>query len=158
MMTERTGRPPQGTGRAEAARYTWPLERGEGLRLLTSVSLGRLFFTRRALPAVCPVHHVLDGDDIVFRLGDGAALAAVAPSSDGTGTVVAYEADAIDPDHHLGWSVVVTGYVHRVEDPAELRRYEPLLRHWAPQPTAGTLRISPELVTGFRFTAGRPAG
>lgn len=37
------------------------------LRLLGSVSLGRIVFTRHALPTVRPVNHALDGDDIVIR-------------------------------------------------------------------------------------------
>ncbi|MGC0342598.1 hypothetical protein RKD20_007632 [Streptomyces sp. SLBN-8D4] len=39
----------------------------EALRLLGSVSLGRIVFTRHALPTVRPVNHVLDGGDIVIR-------------------------------------------------------------------------------------------
>jgi len=42
---------------------------------------------------------------------------------------VAFEADAIDPDTHHGWSVVVIGYAHLVTDAEELARYQvPLKR------------------------------
>lgn len=150
-MSESVSWTPDSPGEPGAPRHMKPLDRGEALRLLTSVALGRLFFTQRALPAVRPVNHVLDGEDIIVRLSDAAALAAVATPVDGTGAVVAFEADVIDPERHLGWSVVVTGYARRVDDTAELERYEGVLRHWAPRAVTGTLRIRPELVTGFEF-------
>ncbi|WP_079100138.1 pyridoxamine 5'-phosphate oxidase family protein [Streptomyces sp. WMMB 322] len=134
-----------------AQQHMKPLDRATALRLLTSVTLGRLFFTQQALPAVRPVIHVLDGEDVVVRLSDAAALAAVTVPADGTGAVVAFEADAIDPERHLGWSVVVTGYARRVDDPAELERFGGLLRPWAPGTVTGTLRIRPDLVTGIEF-------
>ncbi|WNO70283.1 pyridoxamine 5'-phosphate oxidase family protein [Streptomyces sp. AM8-1-1] len=129
-----------------------PLDRSDALRLLGSISLGRLVFTQHALPAVRPVNHILDGEDIVIRLSDGAALASLTAPADGPETVVAYEADVIDPDHHLGWSVVVTGYARLVDDPAELERYKRLLRPWVTCSMAAALRIRPELVTGFQLT------
>lgn len=156
-MGESAGRLLNGPAEPGTSRHMEPLERGEALRLLTSVALGRLFFTQQALPAVRPVHHAVDGEDIIFRLGDRAALTAVTSPASSAGAVVAYEADLIDPEQHLGWSVVVTGYVRRVDDPADLERYEGLLRHWAPGETTGMLRIRPELVTGFRLT-GIPVG
>jgi pyridoxamine 5'-phosphate oxidase-like protein len=43
------------------------LPRAESLRLLRSVSVGRLVFTHLALPAIRPVNHVVDGDRIMIR-------------------------------------------------------------------------------------------
>lgn len=136
-----------------------PLSRGDALNLLRSVSLGRLVFTERALPAIRPLTHVLDGEDIIIRLGDGAALVSPTARDDSPGAVVAYEADAIDLDRQAGWSVVVTGYARVVGDRATLRRYEDLLHPWGATATADVLRIRPELVTGFRLTTApvRPA-
>ncbi|MFF7236689.1 pyridoxamine 5'-phosphate oxidase family protein [Streptomyces collinus] len=130
------------------------LDHAEALRLLGSVSLGRIVFTRRALPTVRPVNHVLDNGDIVIRTHEGAALTSHAQPADSTGVVVAYEADAIDPDTHLGWSVVVTGYAQLVTDPVELERIRGLMQPWAPmEPVDQTVRIRPELVTGLLLTA-----
>ncbi|WP_225823860.1 pyridoxamine 5'-phosphate oxidase family protein [Streptomyces naphthomycinicus] len=129
------------------------LDRAEALRLLGTVSLGRVVFTRRALPTVRPVNHILDGGDIVIRTHEGAALTSHARQADGSGVVVAYEADVIDPDTHLGWSVVVTGYARLVTDPAELSRIHALLEPWVPQQgTDHAVRIRPELVTGVLLT------
>ncbi|MFI6360142.1 pyridoxamine 5'-phosphate oxidase family protein [Streptomyces sp. NPDC050743] len=129
------------------------LDPAEALRLLGSVSLGRIVFTRQALPTVRPVNHALDSGDIVIRTHEGAALTSHAEEADGTGVVVAYEADAIDPDTHLGWSVVVTGYAQLVTDPVELDRIRELLQPWAPiEGMDQAVRIRPELVAGVRLT------
>ncbi|MGW1806049.1 pyridoxamine 5'-phosphate oxidase family protein [Streptomyces sp. NPDC002078] len=125
------------------------LDSDEALRLLGSVSFGRIVFTRHALPTVRPVNHVLDNGDIVIRTHEGAALTARA----GQGVVVAYEADAIDPDTHLGWSVVVTGYAHLVTDSEELARYQALLSPWVKRTMDYAVRIRPDLITGVRLTA-----
>lgn len=125
----------------------------EALRLLGSVGLGRIVFTRQALPTVRPVNHVLDDGDIVIRTHEGAALTAHARQGGGQGVVVAYEADALDPDTQLGWSVVVTGYARLVTDPADLARIRTLLVPWAPQEGADhAVRIRPCLVTGVLLT------
>ncbi|NUO42918.1 MAG: pyridoxamine 5'-phosphate oxidase family protein [Streptomyces sp.] len=129
------------------------LDGPEALRLLGGVSLGRVVFTRHALPQIRPVNHVVDGGDIVIRTHEGAALTSHTRQADGEGVVVAYEADVIDPDTHLGWSVVVTGYAHLVTDPRELARYRTMLRPWVEQTADYAVRIRPDLVTGVLLTA-----
>ncbi|MGW2464320.1 pyridoxamine 5'-phosphate oxidase family protein [Streptomyces sp. NPDC004457] len=137
----------------EPAHRRVDLDPAEALRLLGSVSLGRIVFTQQALPAVRPVHHVLDDGDIVILTQEGAALVSQAQQSGGTGVVVAYEADVLDPDTHLGWSVVVTGYARLVDDSSEATRIHGLLRHWSPVEGSGrAVRIHPELVTGVLLT------
>jgi hypothetical protein len=130
------------------------LDSDEALRLLGSVSFGRIVFTRQALPTVRPVNHILDNGDIVIRTHEGAALTARAGQAGGQGVVVAYEADAIDPDTHLGWSVVVTGYAHLVTDSEELARYQALLSPWVHRTMDYAVRIRTDLVTGVRLVAG----
>ncbi|WP_199831051.1 pyridoxamine 5'-phosphate oxidase family protein [Streptomyces sp. NBRC 110028] len=134
------------------------LDGDEALRLLGSVSFGRIAFTRHALPTVRPVNHVLDNGDIVIRTHEGAALTSHARHAAGPGVVVAYEADAIDPDTHLGWSVEVTGYAHLVTDPDELARYQALLSPWVNQTMDYAVRIRPDLITGIRLTAADEPG
>ncbi|MFM9589240.1 pyridoxamine 5'-phosphate oxidase family protein [Streptomyces scabiei] len=143
---------------AEAAqpRRTVDLDSDEALRLLGTVSYGRIVFTRHALPTVRPVNHVLDRGEIVIRTREGAALTTRTQEADGQGVVVAYEADVIDPDTHLGWSVVVTGYARPVTDPEELARYRAILRPWVSGTTDHAVRIRPDLVTGIRLTTVDP--
>ncbi|MFI1280885.1 pyridoxamine 5'-phosphate oxidase family protein [Streptomyces sp. NPDC020858] len=135
------------------ARRVRELDRAEALRLLTTVSLGRIVFTQHALPAVRPVNHLVEGGDIIVRIHDDGALASLVAPADVPGVVVAYEADAIDPDTHLGWSVVATGYASLVADADEVDRYAELLCPWVALPMTGALRIRPDLVTGFRLEA-----
>ena len=125
----------------------------EALRLLGSVSFGRIVFTQQALPTIRPVNHVLADGDIVIRTHEGAALTARTRQARDLGVVVAYEADDIDPDTHIGWSVVVTGYARLISDPEELARYQAVLRPWAEQTMDYAVRIRPDLVTGIRLTA-----
>ncbi|MET7861101.1 pyridoxamine 5'-phosphate oxidase family protein [Streptomyces sp. NPDC005318] len=133
------------------------LEPGEALRLLGTVGMGRVIFSQHALPAARPVSHIVDGEDIVVRLEDGGALAALAAPHDAPGTVVAYEADTIDPGTRLGWSVVVTGYASLVPDSDDRRCYAELLRPWVEGPASRALRIRPRLVTGFRLDVEQPS-
>ncbi|TDU74722.1 pyridoxamine 5'-phosphate oxidase family protein [Streptomyces sp. KS 21] len=130
---------------------TEQLDRSEALRLLGTVPLGRIVFTHQALPAIRPMRHVVDGEDVLVRLDEGASHASLVATPGEPGIVLAYEADAIDPDTHLGWSVVVIGYAELVENRDEAERLEVLLDPWSNQPMADVLRIRAELVTGFRL-------
>ncbi|MGW0710915.1 pyridoxamine 5'-phosphate oxidase family protein [Streptomyces sp. NPDC002643] len=137
------------------------LDAAEALRLLGSVSLGRIVFTRHALPTVRPVNHALDGGDVVIRTHEGAALTSRAARAGDPGVVVAYEADLIDPRTHLGWSVVVTGYARLVTDPDDLARCRALVRPWVDQIMDRTMdqaiRVRPDLITGILLTADTSA-
>ncbi|MFC9819561.1 pyridoxamine 5'-phosphate oxidase family protein [Streptomyces erythrochromogenes] len=139
-------------GDTVAGRHMRELDRAEALRLLATVSLGRIVFTQHALPAVRPVNHLVEGEDIIVRIHGGGALASLTAPAD-VSAVVAYEADVIDPDTHLGWSVVVTGYARAVSDADEVDRYAHLLRPWVAHRMTSVLRIRPDLVTGFRLEA-----
>ncbi|MFK4105317.1 pyridoxamine 5'-phosphate oxidase family protein [Streptomyces sp. NPDC019531] len=131
------------------------LDSAEALWLLGTVSFGRVVFTQHALPTVRPVNHVLDNGDIVIRTHEAAALTSRTRQTEAPGVVVAYEADAIDPVTHLGWSVVVTGYARLVTDAGDLARYQALLRPWVSRAMDYAVRIHPDLITGIRLA---PAG
>ncbi|WP_030299810.1 pyridoxamine 5'-phosphate oxidase family protein [Streptomyces katrae] len=140
--------------REAAPRRLAQLDRAEALRLLGTVSLGRIVFTQQALPAVRPVNHFMDGEDVIVQLHDGGTLESIVGPTHAAGVVVAYEADVIDPETHIGWSVVVTGYAHRITDDGELARFAARLRPWVEDPAVNAaLRIRPDLVTGLQLTA-----
>jgi len=128
------------------ARQVAELGRDEALALLASVDLGRIVFTEHALPAIRPVNHILDGEDVIIRTHPAAALKA------SINTVVAYEADDIDTKTRTGWGVIVTGVVRAVSDPEAVARYERVLHPWADSTMDQILRIHAELVTGFAVT------
>ena len=128
------------------------LERHECLRLMAKVPVGRIVYTRRALPAVLPVNFGLDSDGAVLLRTS--AVSELVRAIDGV--VVAFEADDVDPVRHSGWSVVVTGPAKVVTDPAEherLARTGPV--SWVPAPQEVFVRIEPELVTGRELVGGR---
>lgn len=132
-------------------RRTLPLDRQEALRLLGSVSLGRIAFTANALPEIRPVNHVLDRDEIIIRSHVGAAILAT------HGQIVSYEADMLEPDTHLGWSVVVLGKARVLSDPEALRRYQDLVRPWVDRQMDYVIRIRPQRVTGYQVTGDERA-
>jgi hypothetical protein len=124
------------------------LPRDEALRLLGSVPFGRVVFTARALPAIRPVNHLVDGDQVIIR---ASLLSALSQDVDGQGAVVAYEADLIDPASRLGWSVVVVGRAARVGDGPARDRYRRTLHPWVAGEREEVISINADLVTGYRL-------
>lgn len=123
------------------------LGRAEALRLLGGVSIGRIVFTEHAMPAIRPVNHLLDDGVIVIRSHAGTALLSSVDS------VVAYEADHVEPgEHSVSWSVIVTGILRRVTDPHVIARYEQLLLPWVDRAMDQVLWLRPEIITGFALT------
>jgi DNA-binding transcriptional LysR family regulator len=122
---------------------------GEAMRRLGSVRFGRIFFTRHALPAVCPVSHLLDGGRIIIRCHDGSAIVTAAQA--GRGAVVVYEADEIDPVSRAGWYVSVIGLARLVSEPQAVHRYRTALRPWAAVGMDDIIGIEPKIVTGFEL-------
>jgi nitroimidazol reductase NimA-like FMN-containing flavoprotein (pyridoxamine 5'-phosphate oxidase superfamily) len=126
------------------------LSEPEALALLATVSLGRLVYSDRALPFVIPVNFILDGPDVVMRIGRRSNLAIHGP-----GNVVAFEVDDIAVSTGSGWTVVVTGRLQLVHDAIEIARLRALkLQTWAPAASDRYLQLRPELITGRRIPAG----
>ncbi|MEU6538529.1 pyridoxamine 5'-phosphate oxidase family protein [Streptomyces sp. NPDC047000] len=141
------------------------LDREECLRLLAKVPVGRVVYTRQALPAVLPVNFCLDASEAARAPGpphapDTCVVLCTSPGSGLVraidGVVVAFEADDFDGAARSGWSVVVTGRAGVVTDPAE---HERLLQDgpktWMPLEEIRFLRIEATLVTG-REIRGMP--
>lgn len=129
------------------------LPRRECMRLLATVPIGRIVYSRQALPVVEMVNFVLDRDDIVIRTDTGDKLAAAAG-----GAVVAFEADSVDLASHDGWSVTVVGPCRVVTDDRDIQRLKDTgLRSWAPGNRRYFIVISPVIVTGRRIGSLRAA-
>jgi uncharacterized protein len=128
------------------------LPRAECLRLLATVAIGRISYTRQALPAVEPVNFALDDGAIVIRTAASGKLAAATRRA-----VVAFQADHLDLVLRSGWSVTVVGRCEEVTDAGEVARLDGLgLESWAPGARNHFLRIVPVIVTGrkLRGSAG----
>jgi uncharacterized protein len=130
------------------------LTRGECMRLMGSVPVGRIVYTRQALPAVELVNFAIADGDIVIRTDAGGKLAAAT-----RGAVVAFETDSVDVTGHTGWSVTVVGQARAVTDGEEVRRLEQTgLTPWAPGTRDHFIRISPTIVNGRWLGAEPSAG
>jgi len=125
------------------------LTESECLRLLSTVPIGRLVFTKGGLPAVRLVNFLIDDDTVIFATTDGDKYRAAE-----RGDVVAFEADEIDADRHLGWTVTAAGHLSVIDaDEAEpLRRTLPL-HPWAPNRDHHLIRLGIESVDGRRLVA-----
>ena len=129
------------------------LSPGDCLALAQTTPIGRIVFTHQALPAVQPVHFLLDDGCIVIRTGERTRLAAAL-----RGTVVAFEIDEYDAGTESGWSVTVVGRAESVVDAAESARLALLpLRTWAPGDGDRFVRIRPEHITGRRIRVAEMA-
>ncbi|MFF7903408.1 pyridoxamine 5'-phosphate oxidase family protein [Streptomyces sp. NPDC088817] len=131
------------------------MDRQECLRLMAEVPVGRVVYTRQALPAVLPVNFALAADaSVLLRTSAGSDLVRAVD-----GVVVAFEADAFDAESRSGWSVVVTGRATVVTDPVE---HERLLRtgprSWMPIEEDVFVRIEATMVTGRELTDLRVPG
>ncbi|RZQ64401.1 pyridoxamine 5'-phosphate oxidase family protein [Amycolatopsis suaedae] len=84
------------------------LDRDQCLRLVATVSVGRVLFTHRGLPAVQPVRFSLDEQAVWFSVPEGSVLFSAAH-----GNVLALEADLLQPDLATGWWVTVLGHATR---------------------------------------------
>lgn len=120
------------------------IDRAGCLRLLASARIGRVIYTEAAMPAAHPVNYLLEGEEIVFRTGEGAKLAAAA-----RGVVVGFQADEIDVERRSGWSVLGVGEAYEILDPARLADLGARLpTPWAPGRTGHCISIPLQRLTG----------
>ncbi len=129
------------------------LPRAEAMALLASVPVGRIVFTHQALPAIRPVNHLVEDDTIVIGLTPGSAIAA---STSPGGTVVAYEADALDLGSRLGWTVIVIGIARLVTEADAVLRRRARLEPWLTGAMTDIIEISSEIVTGYQLVPDQP--
>jgi len=125
------------------------IPRAEAVRLLVSRDVGRLVYTRRALPAITPVNYAVRDNALWIWTASTSSLAQAV-----RGAVVAFEVDEIDRETRSGWSVVVLGVADLVVAPHEIE----LARQSGPEPwVAGRkehlIRIPLREVTGRRVGA-----
>ena len=117
--------------------------------LLSSAEVGRLALIVAGRPEIFPVNHVVDHGSVVFRTAPGAKLAAVRGR-----TPVAFEADGLDLDAGVAWSVVILGHAVRVAGRNEVLEAAALPifpRHDTPK--NWFVRVQADEINGRRFAA-----
>jgi uncharacterized protein len=87
------------------------LDRGESLRLLASVPVGRLIFTVNVMPTVRPMNVALAAGLILLRTTAESTVARKLHD-----VIVTFKADELDPATCSGWSVTVIGRATRPGD------------------------------------------
>lgn len=130
------------------------LGEAEARSLLKTQEIGRLVYTRRALPVVAPVNYaVRDGAVWIWTASASSMAQAV------RGAVVAFEVDELDRETRTGWSVQVLGVAELIVSSAEVERAldcgpEP----WAPARREHLVKIPIQVVTGRRIESAARTG
>lgn len=109
------------------------LTRDECLHFVELAPYGRIIYTSGALPAVCPVAFVLDGDVLVFDVDTTSALAEAFRDA-----VLAFQIDHVDLERGDAWSVTMTGRARQLAASSEHPVGAGLLR----------LGLTPEIIAG----------
>jgi uncharacterized protein len=123
------------------------LTRAEAITLLRTQEVGRLVYSRRALPAITPVNYVVCDSAVLAWTGSLWTSAAAV-----RGKPVAFEVDEFNRALRCGWSVSVTGRAALATDPFE-RAWACLdgPAPWVTGPQHVLLRIPLASVTGRRL-------
>ncbi|MGW2294187.1 helix-turn-helix domain-containing protein [Streptomyces violaceorubidus] len=146
LTTGRTDAPP-GRGGPAAHPVLVRLTEQECWQRLGTHGIGRISYTvgpGKEAPVVVPVNFLVDGRSVVYRT-DPAGVAGIR-----AGEPVAFEADHVDEQTGLGWSVLLAG---TTEHPADHESLEALERRRGAGPWAGGrrdlwVRVLPHQVSG----------
>jgi nitroimidazol reductase NimA-like FMN-containing flavoprotein (pyridoxamine 5'-phosphate oxidase superfamily) len=128
------------------------LTEAESLRLIEQAEIGRIGFTGRFGPTILPVNFkVLDGS-VVFRTEAGSPLGEDLRTGIAHAEYkVAFEIDEIDKTERTGWSVLIQGAAHYVDDEEERAVVvKSGVTPWAGGEREVYVRIKPTLISGRR--------
>src|SRR5215831_10075037 len=132
------------------------LSEEESLRLAAGAVVGRIGYTGRYGPVVLPVNFKLVGGAVVFRTDGASSL----DQDLRTGITdaeyrVAFEIDQIDESERTGWSVMVQGAAHYLEDQGERAAAAAAgIDPWAGGDKDVYISIRPAHITGRRIKRG----
>ena len=136
-----------------ANRQTEDLPVHECWVMLRGVSVGRLAVWVTDHPDIFPVNYAVDHGTLIFRTGQGTKLAAAIRD-----VPVALEADGVDPESGVAWSVVVKGETAVINSTEEvLDSFSLMLFPWHSGRKDSFIRISPTSITGRKFRVTAPA-
>jgi len=128
------------------------LDEADCLRLISPGGVGRIAFTGRFGPTVLPVNYKLHQGTIVFRTAQDS------PTDEDLRTgiahaeyKVAFEIDDFSQATREGWSVLIQGSLHHVDDESERASVlEAGVEPWAGGERELYLRVIPSRITGRR--------
>ncbi len=129
------------------------LGEAECLRLIAPGGIGRIAYTGMYDLTVLPVNYKLIDGSILFRTSaDSLTVEDLRTGIEGSEYRVAFEVDDFSPGAREGWSVLVQGPAHHLDDAAE--RAEAMtagIEAWPGGERDHFIKISPMRVTGRRI-------
>jgi len=129
------------------------LDEAECLRLISPGGIGRIVFPGRFDLTVLPVNYVLHDGAILFRTVEaGSTDEDLRTGIEHAEYRVAFEVDDINAETREGWSVLIQGPAHHLDDPAE--RADAIaagVEPWAGGEREHFIRITPARITGRRI-------
>jgi nitroimidazol reductase NimA-like FMN-containing flavoprotein (pyridoxamine 5'-phosphate oxidase superfamily) len=138
---------PPGQGGEASASQLIELDRDTCLELIAPGGVGRCVFLEARGPVAIPVNFGVLAGDVVFRTDPSTTIAAHAQQRR-----ISFEVDHIDDALAEGWSVLVSGPAHRVDDPAELAAVRALgVTSWAPGERGTYFRLRAAELSGRRI-------
>jgi nitroimidazol reductase NimA-like FMN-containing flavoprotein (pyridoxamine 5'-phosphate oxidase superfamily) len=128
------------------------LDEEQCLDLISAGGIGRIAYSSRYGPTVLPVNYSLRNGAIVFRTAENGPLdddlrTGIADAD----THVAFEIDSIDQGTRQGWSVLIQGPAHHLDDAEREAVRDSGIQSWAPGDRELFLRIVPSRITGRRL-------
>jgi nitroimidazol reductase NimA-like FMN-containing flavoprotein (pyridoxamine 5'-phosphate oxidase superfamily) len=98
------------------------LDRAECLRLIAPGGIGRVAFDDGEGPTVVPVNYAVDEGSVVFHTSlEGRLNRSLLTAVPGGQVRAAFEVDRIEESTHEGWSVLLRGGAHPLEDEEKAR-------------------------------------
>ena len=134
------------------------LDEQECWRLVAGQEVGRIAFNGRFGPTVFPVNYQLFEGSVVFRTGEGSALAEDLRTGIADAEYkIAFEIDELHPVTREGWSVLIQGSAHHVASGTERAAVAGAgVTPWPGGSKEQFMRIRPTRVTGRRITRPQP--
>jgi hypothetical protein len=123
------------------------LDSRECWEYLQGNDFGRIGVAPRGEVAIYPINYVAEQGRLYLRTSPGAKLIGLLLNAK-----VAFEIDGREGE--TAWSVLVTGTAEEVEMPPKVDPPETQDRPWVP----AVVEITPERITGRRFTRAAPTG
>lgn len=128
------------------------LSEAESLRLIGEAQVGRIGYTGRFGPVVLPVNYKLLDGSVVFRTVAGSPLGEdLRTGITDADYKVAFEIDEINPAERTGWSVLIQGGAHYLDDEEERAVAQQAgIDPWVGGERDVYVRIKPTVISGRR--------
>jgi len=132
------------------------LTEAESLDLIGQAEIGRIGFSGRYGPVVIPVNYKIVDGSVVFRTAIGSPLGEDLRTGIANAEYkVAFEIDELDPGARTGWSVLIQGAAHLVDEEEERSVVARAgVEPWAGGDREQYVRIKPTLISGRRIRRG----